>query len=648
MRSRLSDMSIEATTSDPRTSAEDLRTSTDEQIRTFFIASSHVAPVGNVAAGLVALSLLWNHVPHPQLWAWFGIVLVLAARQGVAAMNPDAAIAQLEAPGLPLDTSVFVGVVWGILPWLDISAFRVDDVYRWICLALAFAIGAGAMGGLSVLMGIALRVQVPLFTLVAAAFFAARSPAVALGVLVYLGLMASDLRGTSRNLRQLMAGRVEAADLAANAQTEARHDQLTGLLNRAGAFEHIERHRGGPSFVVMFVDLDYFKEVNDRLGHEAGDRVLVETARRVSDAMRPEDMVARLGGDEFLVVFERGEGDVDAIIRRVLAEVERPVKFGSDEALISASIGVILVEGDEWTTSTLLRQADHALYEAKRTGRQRVVWFDDRLAGELQERTSLEEELRFAIRTGAIEAVAQPVFDMETGEISSVEVTPRWILPAGEEVPPAVFLPLVQEIGLIDALTCLILGRAARARVQWRGHPVLGTASITVRVVASHFMRGQLVEDVRTIFVDYDLSPGELQLMLTETAEIRDPLFAAQAVNSMRAMGVGIVLGEFGSGKSTLRDLVQLPIDVVSVHPGLVREACRAPRLETLLAGFDHVASSIGLNVAADGVDTAEQLEMVRRLGLPYAQGDALAPPRPLNDVEAVGADLSSLAVSKE
>ncbi len=629
-------MSTEAFATAPQTRAEDLRTSVDEQIHAFFVASSHVAPIGNVVAGVVALSLLWNHVPHLQLWTWFGVLAVLAARQALSALNPEEAIAQLETPGQWLDTSFLAGVVWGILPWLDIGAFSTDEVYRWICLALAFAIGAGAMGGLSVLMGIALRVQVPLYSLIAAAFLATGNLAVAAGVLVYLALMASDLRGTSRNLRRLMAIRVEAADLAADAQTEARRDPLTGLLNRAGAFEGIERHRDGQPFVVMFVDLDHFKEVNDRLGHEAGDHVLVETAHRLRGAMRPEDVVARLGGDEFLIVFERGDGDLDAISRRVLAEVERPVSIDGDEATISASIGVTVVDEPEWTTAKLLRQADHALYEAKRTGRQRIVWFDDRLAGELEDRTSLEEELRRAVRTGAIEVVVQPVVDMANGEINSVEVTPRWMLPAGGEVPPTVFLPLAEQIGLIDDLTRSMLGRAAEARVRWRGHPVLGSASVTVRVVASHLMRGGLVDDVGDIFLGHGLGPGELQLMLTETAEIRDPVFAAKSINSMRSMGVGIVLGEFGSGKSTLRDLLRLPIDVVSIDPGLVHEAPKAPRLELLLGAFDHVASTLGLSLAADGVDTLAQLEVVRRLGLPYAQGDALSSPRSVEQLESI------------
>lgn len=613
--------------------AEDLRTSTDEQIRSFFVASSHVAPIVNLIGGLVAVSLLWPHVPHSRLLAWFGVVVLLSGCQIAAALNPDAAIAQLSSRRLLLDTSVLTGIVWGMVPWLEISVFRGDEAYRWISLALAFAIGAGAMGGLSVLMGMALRVQVPLFTLVAAAFFAGGAPAVGFGVVVYLALMASDLHGTSRNLRQLINGRVEAADRAADAQTEARHDPLTGLFNRAGAFDRLERFRNGPPFVVMFVDLDHFKEVNDRLGHEAGDHVLVEAARRIENAMRPEDIVARLGGDEFLVVFESGGADVDEISRRVLAEVERPVKIGRDQAKISASIGLNVVVGNDWTASMLLREADHALYEAKRTGRQRIVQFDDRLADELEERTNLEGALRAAIRTGAIDVVAQPVVNMATDTFSSVELTPRWILPDGEEIPADVFIPLAQEVGLIDALTCSILVLAASARVQWRDHPVLGSAAVTVRVVASHLMRGQLVDDVRAIFLDHDLGPGELQLMLTETAAIQDPVFAAQSIESMREMGVGIVLGEFGSGKSSLRDLVQLPIDVVAVHPNLVHEAVNRPKLEKLLGALKYAAEAVGLSLAADGVDEPAHLEMVRRLDLPFAQGNALAPPQPLHEI---------------
>ncbi len=623
--------------------AEDLRTNVDEQVREFFVASSHVAPIGNLVAGLVALSLLWSHVPHPRLWIWFGALTALAARQAADSRNPEAVSAPLDRPGFVFDTNVVAGIVWGSLPWLDVGAFGSDEVYRWICFGLAFAIGAGAMGGLSVLTGLAMRVQVPLFVLLAAAFLVAGLPAVTAGVMVYLGLMTSDLRSTGRILRRLVAVRIEAADLAALANREARHDTLTGLLNRAGAFERMEERRGGGVFVVMFVDLDHFKEVNDRLGHEAGDRVLVETGRRIRGVMRPEDVVSRLGGDEFLVVFERGGADLHAISRRVLAEVERPIALGADEALISASIGLIVVDEVGWETAALLRRADHALYEAKRTGRQRIVWFDDRLAGELEERTSLEDELRHAIRTGAIEAVAQPAVDLRTGAISWVEFTPRWTRPDGDEVPPAVFLPLAEDIGLLDALTRSILDGAAEARVRWRGHPTLGSASVTVRVVANHLMRGGLVDDVGAIFVNHGLGAGELQLMLTETAGIRDPQFAAEAITSIRSMGVGILLGEFGSGKSTLGDLLKLPIDVVSLHPDLVRQAPGYERLQTLLAGLQQVAVGLGLSVMADGVDTAEQLELVRRIGLPYAQGDAIGPPRSPDDLEATATPVSGV-----
>ncbi|MCP4087312.1 MAG: EAL domain-containing protein [Actinomycetia bacterium] len=628
-------MAVERVADTPASGADGLRTSIDEQILSFFVTSSHVAPIGNMVAGLVALSLLWDRAPRPLLWAWLGIVVALAALQAVAALDPKGTTAKLDTPGVSFNTSVLAGLVWGALPWLDINAFSTDEAYRWICLGLAFAIGAGAMGGLSALMGVAVRVHVPMYTLVAAAFLVAGSPVVAGGVLVYLALMVNDGVGTSRNLRRLMAVRVEAADLAADAEFQARHDPLTGLLNRAGAFERIESCRDGPSFVVMFIDLDHFKDVNDRLGHEAGDLVLVETAHRIRDAMRPEDIVARLGGDEFLVVFERGDGDLEVIVERLLVEVERPVGFGADEVKISASIGITAVDTPEWTTSTFLRQADHALYQAKREGRRRMVWFDDQLADQLEERSSLERELREAIRAGAIEPVAQPVIDLSTDEVSWVEITPRWMLPAGSQVPPTVFLPLAEEIGLIDALTRSMLDRAAQARVGWRGHPVLGSASVMVRVAASHLMRGGLVDDVGAIFVGHGLGPGELQLMFTETAEIRDPVFAADAINSMRVMGVGIVLGEFGRGKSTLRDLLHLPIDVVSLHPRLVQEATQNERLRKLLAAVAHVAGSLGLSVAADGADTLAQLDVVRGLSVPYAQGEALCPPQSLEDLEA-------------
>lgn len=635
-------MSSAGLTVDASQRAEDLRTSRAEQHAAFFEDSAHVAPIGNAVAGLVGLSLLWSHVPRTPLWAWFALVMVLAAVQAVAAFDPARASTEMERSGVALDTNVLAGVVWGLLPWMDIGAFASDEVYRWICLALAFAIGAGSMGGLSVLMGLSVRVQTPLYLLVAAAFLAAGEPAVAVGVVVFLALMASDLLATGRHLRELVDMSIEIAEVAADAESEARHDPMTGLLNRAGAFERIEALRDGGPFVMMFVDLDFFKDVNDRLGHEAGDRVLIETARRIEDTMRPGDIVARLGGDEFLVVFGNDGADVDLVTDRLLAAVDRPIPFDGDEASISASIGVKVVDEDEWSAAALLREADHALYEAKRSGRERVVRFDADLADELEQRTTLEGELRGAIATGTFEIVGQPAVEMATGRIASVEITPRWSSRAGEPVPTPRLLAMAEEIGLGDAMTRSVLEKAARAAVQWRDHPVLASASVTVRLAAGNLVRGSLVGDITAIVAVHDIPPGGLQLILTDTVAIRDPLLAVEAINALRTVGVGIILGEFGSGRSSLRDLLALPIDIVALDPSLVREAPNDDRLARLLGALDHAARSLDLRLAADGVDTAAQLEVVRRLGLAQAQGEAVVPAGAMVDLAAITTPLAS------
>lgn len=626
----LTDMSTEDLASAPARRASDLVTSETAEEIAFFEDSSHVAPIGNVVAGLVALSLLWSHVPTVALLAWFAVVLVLAALQAIAALHPESAAQELHTPGRLIDTNALAGVVWGVLPWLDIGGFSSDEVYRWICLALAFAIGAGAMGGLSVLTGIALRIHTPMFLLIAGAFLVAGSPAVSIGVVVYLTLMATDLRATGQHLRQLVAARVETADIAAEAESEARHDPLTGLLNRAGALDRIEGLRGCEPFATMFVDLDYFKDVNDRLGHEAGDHALVETSRRIEHAMRPEDVVARLGGDEFLVVLPNDEADIERLCTRMIAAIERPIAFGADEVRISASIGFTVVRDEGWTTSELLREADHALYEAKRAGREQVVRFDDRLAGELAQRIALEGELRAAIATNGIETLAQPVVDLATNEIVAVEVTPHWTSNAGVELGAARIRDLAEEIGLGDALTRALLDRAAAARVAWRDDASLAGAIASVRISAPHLVRGDVMTELRSIVTSRGVRPGELQLLLTETAGIRDPRLTTEVVEAAQAMGVSIALGEFGGGKSTLADLLQLPIEVVGLHPNLAAFAAADDRVATLVGGLDHVARQLGLTVAADGVDTPEQLATVRRLGIPLAQGEAVGPRRPL------------------
>ena len=631
-RPTLSRMTSEEMATASTRRVEDLQTSAAEQQRAFFENSSHVAPIGNVVAGLVALSLLWSHVPRSSLGAWCAIVIVLAGVQAVAAMRPDDGAGSLAVPGAGVDTNVLAGIIWGLLPWLDIGGFADDEVYRWICLALAFGIGAGSMSGLSVLTGLATRIQTPMYTLVAAAFLVAGEPAVAIGVLAYLALITSDLRATGRHLRQLVAARIETAHLAADAETEARLDPLTGLLNRAGAFEKVERLRGRGPFVMMFVDLDYFKEVNDRLGHGAGDQVLVETARRIAHAMRTDDIVARLGGDEFLVVFAHEGEDLDPITSRVLAAVEQPVAVGDDEASVSASIGVKVVESDDWTTSELLREADHALYEAKRAGRQRIVWFDDRLAAELELQTALEGELRAAVAT-SIDVVARPVVDLQSGEVRSVEITPRWSPRAGDPLSPEQVRELAETAGLGDALTRSVLEQAVAAASAWRGHPVLGPARVTVRVIARQLSRGDLLDDIARLASAGDLRPGELELMLTETATLADATRVAEVIASLDSIGVGLVLGEFGSGASTLRDLLRLPIDVVSLHPSLARQAPDDEMVARLIGALAAVASNLGLRVAVDGVDTGAQLAVVKRLGLSFAQGDAVYTPCPIEEL---------------
>jgi diguanylate cyclase (GGDEF)-like protein len=418
----------------------------------------------------------------------------------------------------------------------------------------------------------------------------------------------------------------------------ARHDPLTDLPNRARLHELIdaELQRPGRSAVtVLFLDVDGFKEVNDSLGHEVGDDLLRQLSERLTGRTRADDTVGRLGGDEFVVLCPDCDADgAEALAQRFQTSFDRPFDLGGRVARLTASIGVATAAaGDTGVRSTdLVRDADLAMYAAKAAGRNGVRAFSRELRSAAQRGLLVAAELEEAIETGQLVLHYQPVLYLPTREIEGAEALVRWQHPERGLLPPSEFIAIAETHGLIAPLTRWVLGSVARQNAAWaRAGRTLLTG---VNISASHFTTGTLVEDVAAALAEAGLPPEQLIIELTETSVAKDPLQAAAQFAALRISGVEVAIDDFGSGYSSLSQLVSIPAGVLKID-------------RSLISGLDDgsgqsaaaVAAVVGLGQAchmrslAEGVETPGQLEMAAELGCTFAQGFFIARPMPAEDL---------------
>jgi diguanylate cyclase (GGDEF)-like protein len=432
-----------------------------------------------------------------------------------------------------------------------------------------------------------------------------------------------------------VTARVEAEQ---SALWRARHDPLTELPNRARLHELIdtELQRPGRSAVtVIFLDVDGFKAVNDSLGHEVGDDLLRQLAERLTGRTRAGDMVGRLGGDEFVVLCPDCDTDgAEALAQRFQTSFDRPFDLGGRIVRLSASIGVATAApGDTALRSTdLVRDADLAMYAAKASGRNGVRMFTGDLRGAAQRRLLLATELHEAIETDQLVLHYQPVLYLPTGEISGVEALVRWEHPERGLVPPLEFIPIAEQHSLIAPLTRWVLAHATRQTADWAR---AGLTLVTgVNISATHFATGTLVDDVRTALAAAGLPPEQLVLELTETSVAKDPQKAAEQFATQRISGVEVSIDDFGSGYSSLSQLVSIPAGVLKVDRALVNGLDDGSgQAAAAVAAVVGLAKACGMRSLAEGVETAGQLEMAAELGCAFAQGFHIARPMPAEDL---------------
>jgi len=414
----------------------------------------------------------------------------------------------------------------------------------------------------------------------------------------------------------------------------AFHDTLTGLANRGLLRERLEsalarRDRSVRRPSLLFIDLDDFKTVNDGFGHDAGDRLLTEVATRLRASVRPEDLVARLGGDEFAVLIDEVADDRDAanhIAQRIIDVLQAPFDVSGHRAHVRASIGIASYQGGVPDADVVLMQADIAMYNAKANGKDQYVNFSEKMQQGVRHRLEIEAGLRAALDHDEIRVLYQPIVALATGEIEAVEALVRWQHPTRGLLAPAAFLDVAEETGLIVPIGRLVLNAACAEVRRWRD-TWQSDLKVSVNLAAAQLRSAGVVNDVCEALETGGVDADALILEVTEGRLIEDVAAATTALEALRAFGVAIAIDDFGTGYSSLSHLQRFPVDIIKVDRAFVDGVCRGTDEATLVRSVLAIGGEFRLKVVAEGIESADQDEELRRLGCGYGQGYLYARP---------------------
>ncbi len=425
----------------------------------------------------------------------------------------------------------------------------------------------------------------------------------------------------------------------------AHHDPLTGLPNRSlfqARLEHcLQRaNRHGRRVGLLFIDLDRFKSVNDTLGHPVGDDLLKLVAEALARQVRSGDTIARLGGDEFVVILEdlRTQEDAATFARRVLAVFEQPFRVREREIFMTASIGVSIHPGDGGDLDTLLRHADVAMYRAKTLGRNAFVLFDSSMVEGAADRFRLENDLRGALQRQELLVHYQPQMELEGRRLIGVEALCRWRHPQLGLIPPATFIPLAEDIGIIDALGAWVLSESCRQIATW-DQSGFAVPRIAVNLSVHQLDGGNLVERVRDVLAQSGISPKRLELEVTESMIMRHPERAITALVELRALGVTLAVDDFGTGYSSLAYLKRLPLNRLKIHRSFIEHLTQDPNDDAIVRAIIALGASLGLKTIAEGVETQEQADFLLHAGCLEVQGFFFGRPLTAADLQATWAE---------
>ena len=418
----------------------------------------------------------------------------------------------------------------------------------------------------------------------------------------------------------------------------AHYDALTGLPNRRLLFERLDAalhraHLTDQPLAVLFIDLDRFKDVNDSLGHDIGDRILRESALRVQDAAGPRHTVARLSGDEFTVILENSDAaQAEAMAERIIAAFAPPLSYGErQEVLLTPSVGISLYPEHARIAADLIKHADTAMYQAKAAGRRTFEVYSRSMNEKTQQRVALANSLRRVLERNELSMAYQPRLSLGRQRITGVEALLRWDSPQFGSIPPAQFIPLAEETGLILDIGAWALREACLALQHWR-HLGRQDLSMAVNVSALQLMRGNLPQMVARCLRDTFLPAELLELELTESVIMANPQKNADTLRACRDLGVSLAIDDFGTGYSSLAYLKRLPITTLKIDREFTGDLGRDPDDEAITGTIIAMGHSLSLKVVAEGVETPGQLQFLREHGCDEVQGFWVAPPMPRDE----------------
>ena len=444
-----------------------------------------------------------------------------------------------------------------------------------------------------------------------------------------------DLVQANQQLRSEMEQRERSLATIAHL---AHHDALTGLGNRllfdkqlSDAIVHRQRHGG--DLAVLLIDLDGFKIINDTLGHWTGDSVLKHLACRLRNALRESDKIGRLGGDEFAIIQFGDEQpkEATALATRLIELVKEPFSIDNQKLFIGASIGIAVADGAYHDSDQLLRAADLAMYRAKADGRGRFRFFEPEFDRQLKERRDLEVALRAAVDQDALEIQYQPLVNLQTNRISGFEALSRWNDPQRGFVPPCTFIPLAEEIGLIDVIGERVLKRACAEAASWPEH-----VTVAVNLSPVQFRSGHLVSAVKDALAASGLPPSRLELEITESIFLQDSEANLALLGQLGDLGVKISMDDFGTGYSSLVYLRSFPFDKIKIDKSFIRDLPTSQSSVAIVRAVCGLARSFGASTTAEGVETDDQLTHIRAEGCTEVQGYLFSRPLPADQIPAL------------
>jgi len=423
----------------------------------------------------------------------------------------------------------------------------------------------------------------------------------------------------------------------------AHFDPLTGIANRVlfidnmtRALSHAERHDERLS--LMFIDLDDFKNINDTLGHEAGDALLIQVADRLNEAIRECDTIARLGGDEFAIILEDISTvyNVDVIANKILRTLSQPFALQGQEMYVGASIGIAMFPDAGTSTNTLLKHADIAMYRAKKEGKNNYQIFTESVDSQGLARIQMERDLQTALSRNEFELHYQPLYDVESGEIHSAEALIRWRHPERKElIPPIEFIPILEETGLISSVGEWVMRTACEQCKQWHKEGMIGF-SVAVNVSPRQLQQKEPVEWIARALWETGLDGKYLNVELTEDILLDNPAKAKANINRIREMGVSVSIDDFGTGYSSLSYLMNYEMDILKIDRSFLNTLETNKATPVILKAIVQMAHGLNLQVVAEGVEREEQFTFLKDQGCDILQGYLFSPPVEANTLFAL------------